>query len=76
MAQRQKLKLQFAKADKNRDGYLDAREAMAAVHACAAQLPFLTKVPTPVIDSHILSHTGPKGLDINGFIKVSNDLMD
>ena len=89
MAQRQKLKLQFAKADRDRDGFINSFEFNAAVQGATLTMPALAKaraarcdsccahrpqVPWPAFESQFQAHVGPKGLDIAGFIKIIEKL--
>ena len=70
VAARQKLKIQFAKADKNHDGFLSQSEFQGAVRSCAVSMPNLNTVPAPILDVQYATHATPTGIDIRGFLKV------
>ena len=67
---KQRLKIQFAKHDLNRDGLLTATEFSDAFRSTShAVLPELTKIPMALANASYTSNADQNGIDINGFIK-------
>lgn len=52
---------------------MDATEFSNAFRSCANIMPDLTHIPNPVAMAYYNAQAGPKGLEINGFIRVSGN---
>ena len=73
----QRIKLQFAKHDRNRDGKLTAGEFRDVFLAMShGMYPELRKVPVVEAEAQFEVHTAPYGMDINGFIKAIEVLRE